>query len=54
MSCEYCAKEYKSLDNFTHTAIVYIQDGRLWLETVFDQESIKIEYCPMCGRKLGE
>lgn len=51
--CEYCEKEKPILyDNIFDTLNIFIRNGLLW-EKTYDMGT-EINYCPMCGRKLGE
>lgn len=52
---------YSNKGEFTHGIRVDICDGELGIEAVADtyepnyqEESIEINYCPMCGEKLRE
>ena len=59
--CRYCDNRYNKLiyDNEKKTIAVKISDKytknntlRIW--TISGQAYIKINYCPICGRKLKE
>lgn len=51
--CEYCEKEKPILyDNIFESLNIFIKNGFLW-EKTYDMGT-EINYCPMCGRKLGE
>lgn len=63
MNCEYCKKEdnkmfiFKFIPNFNQERAVFINgDDELEMAVCNEkwekEDSIKIKYCPMCGRKL--
>lgn len=67
MNCKYC-EQYESLEYFYEEneeeltefgeGTICVVDGRLSYEFATDMfykdGSVKINYCPMCGRKLEE
>lgn len=55
IECEYCKKgEGKSIlyDEEYDALNVFIKNGLLWEKT--NDMGVEINYCPICGRKLGE
>lgn len=60
--CEYCEKEkmifFKFIPKSNNERIVNIQKNRLVMSIckstkgIFEEDSIDINYCPMCGKKL--
>lgn len=53
MECEYCAQE---LPLITHQSFdVYVASGWLFADVCpLPMERVKINFCPMCGRKLNQ
>lgn len=55
MSCEYCQEDrygyVKGLDRQGH---YYIYNDELRLKRYGQSDTVKIKFCPMCGRKLGD
>jgi hypothetical protein len=65
MICEYCERQHASKTETLnkdilaysdqHDSCVYILDGVLNVSNAYTHtEEIEINFCPMCGRKLGE
>ena len=61
--CKYCESDYEVnlLSAKENDADVKMFKNRIWLKAysflddpLNDYEEIEINYCPMCGRKLGE
>jgi len=59
--CEYCNGDKMLIDKFgpQDGTELYISDNKLLLDVWSggqdaDDESVPINYCPMCGRKLSE
>lgn len=67
-NCDYCRYDVPILDtgidlsrkgDFYPGITVGIEDGKLWVistadtyEPSYQEESVKINFCPMCGREL--
>ena len=53
--CRYCEKSELLLDGMEE--LIYIDDDKLNISNIVNNtinNSQKINYCPMCGRKLGD
>jgi len=58
--CEYCEKEKTERYNkdilnkdFKQNYILaLIEKGKLYIEDNYDNVKVKINYCPICGKKL--
>ena len=56
--CKYCSQDSESLME-SEALIAYIEDGLLGFEGrgydgEFQRGDLWINFCPMCGRKLGD
>lgn len=56
MACEYCRGEKPIIE--TRAVEVFIKDGTIHIKhyvlVAQKEEAEPINYCPMCGEKLGE
>ena len=53
--CKYCEKSELLLDGMEE--LIYIDNNKLNISNIVNNtinNSQKINYCPMCGRKLGD
>lgn len=51
--CEYCEKGKSILHDESYDFLnVFIKNDQLWEKSM--DMGIDINYCPMCGRKLGD
>ena len=53
--CRYCEKSELLLDGMEE--LIYIDNNKLNISNIVNNNinnSKKINYCPMCGRKLGD
>lgn len=53
--CRYCEKNELLLDGMEE--LIYIDNDKLNISNIVNNtinNSQKINYCPMCGRKLGD
>lgn len=51
--CEYCEKEKSILHDDSYDLLnIFIQGNQLWEKSM--DMGIDINYCLMCGRKLGD
>ena len=61
MSCKYCVKEKVERynedilnKNFEQNYILaLLEKGKLYIEDNYDNASVEIRYCPMCGEELN-
>ena len=51
--CDYCEKE-KELGYDDACGCLLIEDKKLTVDIGFDAMMVKINFCPMCGRKMQE
>lgn len=70
MYCKYCEGDHTLIDATTELSMkgdfypgitVGVDNDELWISSIsdtyepsFQEASIKIKFCPMCGRKLTE
>lgn len=51
--CQYCEKEKSILHDDSYDFLnIFIKNNQLWEKSM--DMGTDINYCPMCGRKLGE
>lgn len=61
MVCTYCHSELKAHKSLitNYEATVYVENDKLYVETTDSRgrlsfrDKVHINYCPMCGRKIG-